>query len=159
MFGFCYRISMNNPPLTLTVRTEFFAPLTDALKRSTHTRLCSEYSDEQHLQSGIGRVIDHCVSGREWVQRSWMKFSQWVSVGTFFAALRSPRRLRMVEEVAWDVYAQVHRLVLQTTMILWPCTPNSMAFPYSPLMDTPMRPVLTKSRGLKKSDRSLTSTH
>lgn len=56
-------------------------------------------------------MIAHVVSGREWVQHLWMKFGIGVSVSNFFAALRSPRRLQMVDEVAWDVHAQADRLI------------------------------------------------
>ncbi len=104
---------MNNTPTTQTVRQEFFAPLTDALRRSTHTRSCPDYSDQQHLESCVGRVLDHTVSGREWVQRLLARFGVPVSVSNFFAALRSGRRQRMVNEVAQDVCALTDRSIGQ----------------------------------------------
>ncbi|MBT7068845.1 MAG: transposase [Verrucomicrobia bacterium] len=105
---------MNTPPDELTVREEFFAPLTAALRRSTCSRNCPDYTDQQHLESGVGRVIAHVVSGREWVQHLWMKFDIGVSVSNFFAALRSVRRLQMVHEVAQDVRAQADGLIAKT---------------------------------------------
>lgn len=62
----------------------------------------------------MGRAIEHVISGREWVQRLWMKFGIEVSVSNFFAALRSQRRLQMVDEVSRDVRAQADHLIVQS---------------------------------------------
>ena len=102
---------MKNTPIEPTVRQAFFAPLATALSRSTHTRSCPDYTDEQHLESGVGRVLDHSVSGREWIQRLAMKFGIPVSVSNSFAALRSKRRRNMVDEVARDVRSQADSLI------------------------------------------------
>ena len=102
---------MNNTLAEPTVRQEFLAPLAAALSRSTHTRNCPGSTDEQHLESGVGRVLDHSVSGREWIQRLSMKFGIPVSVSNSFAALRSKRRQDMVDEVARDVRDQADRLI------------------------------------------------
>ena len=102
---------MNTHTAEITVREEFLSPLTAALGRSTCTRNCTDYTDQQHLESGVGRVIAMVVSGREWVQYLWMKYGIGVSVSNFFAALRSERRLQMVEEVARDVRAQADEVI------------------------------------------------
>ncbi len=62
----------------------------------------------------MGRAIEHVISGREWVQRLWMKFGIEVSVSNFFAALRSRRRLNMVDEITRDVRAQADHVIAQT---------------------------------------------
>lgn len=61
----------------------------------------------------MGRVIAHVGSGREWIQDLGMTHGIDVSVSNSFAALRSPRRLQMVDEVARDVCAQADRLIVQ----------------------------------------------
>ena len=103
---------MNYTPTKPTLRQTFFAPLAAALSRSTHIRACPGYTDAQHLESGVGRVFDHIVSGREWVQRIAMKFGVAVSVSNFFASLRSKRRQAMVNEVCCDVRAQADGLIV-----------------------------------------------
>ena len=105
---------MNTHPSEPTLREAFFSPLTAALGRSTCTRNCPDYTDQQHLESGVGRVIAHVGSGREWIQDLGMTHGIDVSVSNSFAALRSPRRLQMVDEVARDVCAQADRLIVQT---------------------------------------------
>ena len=104
---------MKNTPEELadTARKTFFAPLHDALGRSTKTRACTDYPDPQHLESGIGRALRPVLSGREWVQHVGMTFGLDLSVSNFFAALRSDRRRGMVEEVAWDVREQADGLL------------------------------------------------
>jgi len=62
----------------------------------------------------VGRAIEHIVSGREWVQHLWMTFGVEVSVSNFFAALRSRRRLQMVDEITRDVRIQADHLIAQT---------------------------------------------
>lgn len=94
-----------------TLRETFFAPLHDALGRSTKTRTCTDYPDRQHLESGVGRAIRPVVSGREWVQHVCMAFGLELSVSNFFAALRSDRRLGMAGEVAQDVRNQADGLI------------------------------------------------
>lgn len=82
------------------VRGEFFAPVAVALQQSKHTISCHNYTDLQHLESGIGRALAYTASGRAWVQHIQTKFRIFVSVSNFFAALRSKRRMNMVQEIA-----------------------------------------------------------
>ena len=82
-----------------SVRGEFFAPVVVALQQSKHTRDCHDYTDLQHLKSGIGRALSCVASGRAWVQHIQTRFNIYVSVSNFFAALRSTRRINMVQEV------------------------------------------------------------
>ena len=105
---------MKNISTHPTVRDTFFAPLTAALQRSTYRRHCNEFSDEQFLKSGVGRVIEHVISGRDWVQRLRMKSAITVSVSNFFAALRSDRRLKMLDEIVHDVRTQADRLIAKS---------------------------------------------
>lgn len=105
---------MKNISTHPTVRDTFFAPLTAALQRSTYRRHCNEFSDEQFLKSGVGRVIEHVFSGRDWVQRLRMKSAITVSVSNFFAALRSDRRLKMLDEIVHDVRTQADQLIAKS---------------------------------------------
>lgn len=92
-----------------TVSCRFFAPLERALKNASHRRRCHEFPDDEFLESGVGRVIANVQSGRDWVQRLQMTTSRRLSVGNFFEALKSPRRLKLTEEVADDVRQQLDR--------------------------------------------------
>ena len=101
-YALCMKTQQNQ-----TVRKEFFAPLSKALEQSSTTRKCSRYSDQQHLESGVGRVIDKAESGRDWVQTLQMVYNVSVSVSHFFLSLASPRRLSTVSEVADNVRMQL----------------------------------------------------
>jgi len=92
-----------------TVKEAFFTPIQIAMGRSKHTRKCEEYTDNDHLESGIGRVIENVRSGRDWVQYICMKMSINLSVANFFQALRSKRRTEFVREVAEDVLMQTNQ--------------------------------------------------
>ncbi len=83
-----------------TVRCRFFAPVERALSVAESRRNCPEFSDEEYLESGIGRVIAHVQSGRDWVQRLRMWMNSRLTVCNFFATLKSSRRLALLEEVA-----------------------------------------------------------
>ncbi len=100
---------MNETTRLDTVRTRFFAPLMNALQQCKSTRTCSEYSDREHLLMGVERVIQQHGSGRSWIQRSLLIFNINVAVGVFFHALRSPRRMGMVADVAGIVRKEVDR--------------------------------------------------
>jgi hypothetical protein len=96
-----------NSPLEDTVRDRFFAPAIAALNAASRGRSCLEYTDETFIIGGIGRVIEIVQSGRDWVQRLQVRLKCTVSVGTFFQALRSNRRLALTEEVAAHIRDQV----------------------------------------------------
>lgn len=93
---------------TDTVRRRFLAPLREALAECPKTRPCPEYPDGEHLICGVGRVVELAQSGRGWVQRSYKWISAQLSVNGFFKALRSRRRLAMVEDVATRVLAKLN---------------------------------------------------
>jgi len=102
---------MKNTSSESNVREEFFAPMVTALRQSSFSRNCSGYTDRQHAESGVGRVLKPVASGRDWVQHLVMKFGISVSVGNFFAALRSRRRYEMVREIGRDVRRQADILI------------------------------------------------
>ena len=92
--------------LTNTFKDKFFAPVVLALSRAKNFRTCNEYTDQEHLNSGIERVLQSVASGRDWVQRLRLKLKLNLSVSNFFSSLRSPRRQKLVEEISADVRAQ-----------------------------------------------------
>ena len=89
-----------------TLKDTFFAPVFSALSRAKNSRACSEYSDCEHLNSAIQRVLETVTSGRDWVQRLRLKLKLNLSVSNFFSSLRSERRKDLVEEVSTDVKGQ-----------------------------------------------------
>ena len=94
-----------------TLRNQFFAPLEVALSRAENTRTCNSYSDHTYVHSGVGRVVEASQSGREWIQFFCTVACVYVSVANFFAALRSKRRLRLLEEVDADVRQQADQQI------------------------------------------------
>ena len=92
--------------LTTTLKDKFFAPVVLALSRAKNFRACNEYTDQEHLSSGIERVLQTVTSGRDWVQRLRLKLKLNLSVSNFFSSLRSERRKDLVEEVSMDVRSQ-----------------------------------------------------
>ncbi len=97
--------------LTNTLKDKFFAPVVLALSRAKNFRACNEYTDPEHLNSGIERVLQSVASGRDWVQRLRMKFKLNLSVSNFFSSLRSPRRKELLEEVSTDVRTQTDQAI------------------------------------------------
>lgn len=100
---------MENKPISL--KDKLFAPLLSALSRARKFRICSGYSDNEHLSSGIQRVLENVSSGREWVQSLQLKFNLNLSVSNFFSALRSSRRKELVEEISIDVRTQTDQSI------------------------------------------------
>lgn len=96
-----------------TLRNQFFAPLEVALSRAENTRTCNSYSDQTYVHSGVGRVIEASKSGREWIQFFCTVACVYISVANFFAALRSKRRLRLLEEVDADVRQQADQQICE----------------------------------------------
>lgn len=74
-------------------------------------RHCPEFSDDDYIESGVGRVIADVQSGRDWVQRLQMWMNSRLSVSNFFHSLRSPRRLRYLLEVTEAVRLPMDRPV------------------------------------------------
>jgi len=98
-------------PITTTLKDTFLAPVLLALSRAKNFRACNEYSDQQHLSSGIERVLQSVASGRDWVQRLRLKLKLNLSVSNFFSSLRSQRRKQLVEEISSDVRVQTDRSI------------------------------------------------
>ncbi len=94
-----------------TLKDKFFAPIFAALSRAKNSRTCNEYTDQEHLSSGIERVLQTVTSGRDWVQRLRLKLKLNLSVSNFFSSLRSPRRKELVEEISLDVKAQTDQSI------------------------------------------------
>jgi len=86
-------------PMSDMVRDIFFNPLQDALESSVNTRECPEFSDWEHLTSGVGRCVERAQSGRDWIQQLWQEFSMKLGVSCFFESLGSSSRLKLVQEV------------------------------------------------------------
>ena len=97
--------------ITTSLKDKFFAPVFAALSRAVNSRICSEYSDQEHLSSGIQRVLETVTSGRDWVQRLRLKLKLNLSVSNFFSSLRSVRRKELVEEISADVRGQTDRKI------------------------------------------------
>ena len=96
-----------NTILPDTVRVRFFTPVLQALTQSGNQRQCPEFTDEQFLESGIGRVLGMAQSGRDWVQRIQMWLNSRLSVSNFFQSLKSARRLQLLHEVSENVRQQL----------------------------------------------------
>jgi hypothetical protein len=64
------------------------------------TRSCPGLEDEQLVRLGIRRVLGNHDSGRDWLQFLRDRGVAEVPRSTFFEALQSPRRLRMLQETA-----------------------------------------------------------
>ena len=90
---------MRNTPED-TVRCHFYAPVENAKARITSLRHCPEFSDDDFIEAGVGRIIADVRSGRDWVQQLQMWMNSHLSVSNFFHSLRSTRRLRFLREVA-----------------------------------------------------------
>ncbi len=94
-----------------TLPDRFWEPLDLALGRAEQTRYCTDYSDLCYLHSGVGRIIQASLSGREWVQFLEAHHGQQVSVSNFFAALNSERRLKLLQEIDQDIRQQAIDLI------------------------------------------------
>ena len=95
-----YNARMNNLIKTDTVRERFLQPMLEAFEQCELTRNCSEYSDRDHLMSGVQRVIQNHRSGRAWIQHCQLVLGIFAGVAVFFQALKSKRRMEMVVDVA-----------------------------------------------------------
>lgn len=102
----CYALGMKTTASEASLRTCFYQPLDLALDRARNSRDCTEYPDSMYLHAGVGRVIEGAKSGRQWIQLYQALINTAMSVATFFAALRSQRRLRLLQEVDLDVRQQ-----------------------------------------------------
>lgn len=99
-----------------TVRNQFLSPVQVALNAASCSRQCPDVTDMDHLTSGILRVLGHQPSGRGWVQHIQMAWASRFTVNSFFKALRSQRRLDLVEEVDCHVTEQADRQCLELAL-------------------------------------------
>jgi hypothetical protein len=98
-----------------TLNDRFWQPLLNAFSDSKLTRRCKQYEDIAHLKSGIARVIHPRDSGRAWVQNLCLYFEQIsFSVGNFFDALKSKRRLDFVVETSHTLANETDLQVLNS---------------------------------------------
>lgn len=81
------------------VPSRFFAPAHDQLPLCTHTRQCPSLSDAAWIELGVSRVIEGSVSGRAFLQNIISQGNQAPGHTHFFETLKSPRRLRLCEEL------------------------------------------------------------
>lgn len=84
-------------------------PALAALENSKYKHDCPSYSDKDHLWVGVERVIQNKKSGRAWVLHCRLTRGIKILVRTFFKALESKRRMRMVKDVARQVKRVVDR--------------------------------------------------
>jgi len=91
-----------------TIKKEFYHPIMDIYPSLKNQRECKSFSDLEYLKMGIGRTIMAVSSGRDWVQQYQMNENSKVSVGDFFDALKSPRRMAMIEEAAQKICLKVN---------------------------------------------------
>lgn len=70
-------------PPSETVRARFFAPLDLTLNDAIASRRCSQFSDREHIESGVGRVLEAIQSGRDWVQLVRRSLNALPSVSVF----------------------------------------------------------------------------
>jgi len=80
-------LSSNSP-----VFRKLVEPLQQCLIKNPHARACQTTSDSEWLETGVLRVLSEVVSGRHFLQKLFY-LGKVICVGTFFATLRSSRRL------------------------------------------------------------------
>ncbi len=90
-----------------TIHSRFYTPLELALQKVT-ARHCPGFSDQEFIESGIGRALAMVNSGRHWVQQLRMWMNNRLSVSNFFDSLKSKRRLDYLQQVAIEVYRQLN---------------------------------------------------
>ncbi len=83
-----------------TVHNEFFTPLHHAYAKCKSGYSCDEFTDDDYLECGVSRVVVKEKSGRGYILQRFLSKLSTVKVATFFKALRSKRRLKMLLEVS-----------------------------------------------------------
>lgn len=95
----------------MTVDDSFFEPALRLLRDYCRKRRDTpELSDEQFLREGLLRVLMHCDSGRDFLQRR-QDSGELLARATWFDALHSSRRAAMVAEVATRSYELFDRFL------------------------------------------------
>lgn len=85
---------------TTELHRRFFSPLWPCLEASPRQRECQDYTDQDFLEVGVSRVVMSSQSGRDLLQRLALMRDNVPQRSNFFEALKSQRRLAMVEDVA-----------------------------------------------------------
>lgn len=85
---------------TTELHRRFFSPLWPCLEASPRQRACHDYTDRDFLEVGLSRVVMSSQSGRDLLQRLALMRENVPQRSNFFEALKSGRRLAMVEDVA-----------------------------------------------------------
>ncbi len=68
------------------------APLGECLSKNPHGRSCPSITDAEWLETGVLKVVEDQRTGRGFLQKLF-HLGRRISVGNYFASLRSPRRL------------------------------------------------------------------
>ena len=89
---------VNSNLLNTNVFCKFFKPLIEVFHTCRHKRDCPELPDLKWLQLGISRVLLDAKSGRGFLQQYSPFFKLDLCLQTFFASLRSKRRLSLATE-------------------------------------------------------------
>ena len=90
-----------------SLQSTFFAPLQAALDGARNTRACESYDDDTFLRFGVTRVLSDLRTGRGSLQQIVAALAEGPKRSNFFEALKSERRLSLVEEVSAKVAAAV----------------------------------------------------
>lgn len=94
------------------VSARFFQPVADLFSDKTsplvHTRVCPELTDEGFIDIGVYRVLSASASGRDFLQTHSEAGGQRLSVGHFFEALKSERRLDLNIEISRRLQEKVN---------------------------------------------------
>jgi Transposase DDE domain len=85
---------------TRDVNDAFFQPLAGLVAASAATRPCPELSDDKWVLLGLQRVLESVSSGRGFLQEHGPRFDGAPKTSNYFAALQTPRRLEVVQDVA-----------------------------------------------------------
>ena len=93
-------------PNPTTVTAAFYQPLHGLVAASPQARPCPEFSDEQWLRLGIGRVLESVVSGRAFLQEHGPRFDDTPGRTNYFFSLASERRRDLALGVNLALIAQ-----------------------------------------------------
>ncbi len=88
------------PLLDATVNAVFFEPLQGLAAASPHAHPCPDFSDEDFVRLGVQRVLEQSESGRGFLQEHGLRFPNAPGQSNYFAALHSPRRGQLLEDVS-----------------------------------------------------------
>jgi len=78
--------------------SKLMKPILEISYSNPYTRKCGEIEDTEWLKIGIMRVLGSEVSGRGFLQSLFFQTEEMISVGLFFEALKSGRRLKYLRQ-------------------------------------------------------------